>query len=1169
MNTGSSVTHYLPASILDYIRNPSVPDKKEPPFEQQYETCVLFADVSGYTALCEACASKGPGGDEFLARHLNSYFGQLVRIVLKEGGDVFKYAGDALIVVWPPSEEDIVDIARRATQCALDIHTSLNNIKLEKDVELCIKVGVGVGKITIIHVGGVKNRMEYLPTGEPLVQAFNAEHHATKKEAMLSPKMWEKVQEYFPDCILRDDGYAELKESPNNQNLSKRSVYKAVHGTKNLAKNVQDRIGRYVPSAVIPYMLHGDEKWLSEIRKVTVLFVNLGFDESQLINIGAKQANVDKVQNVLSAVQTSVYQFEGSLNKFLMDDKGSTLIAVFGLPPLAHEDDPTRGVRCAIMICDELKKLDHIAHIGVSSGEAFCGVVGSRGRREYSVLGDTVNLSARLMQFAGKKNFSVVVDGKTKVAAQHYIPFVIPESGGSIQVKGKTKPVQIFQPNTTHRLVRRIGPIKFGADYLEIPNDQSFSPDMKKKKGVGKVLSNTWHTFLSGNMYEVSEKQERKELPSDKNHRQHQADFVEELGRVSERKRSPCVGTLPKDFLIQVKAFGGYSTGQTIRHRRQTTNTYHPRKVIVFLPNGNHSEIIPKPDCKTILDLIKQALDDTNDYPINQRYVLTTKVKGKVVELPESMIWMDLLSIDVERIDEHIIFRFQEEVIFDQETDPLSFYKERVLAQLHTFLLTSFGGTIIVTSEMGLGKSHLLNEIIRQIPENVKHLEGHGAPFEYAKKLRTWRGVFMELLQNEITRLQGSSTQNISAIRRELILSKLKLRSISYGNLSAGELAPVLNEVFPILNFEETEITKSLKPEARTQHALNLLVNLMDLFTEKRPQIIVIDDAAYMDPLSWSLVLRITREIPTVFLLIAMRPLNLVNMGAFQSQNREAFDLLIQDVRVTQIQLPQRNHAQIEDMIVETLKETEKITTLSRFDLPQRLKELIVDKCDGNPFISKSVTKELLNQQCITFINGRVHWSPEPLFEIERKKNVLIEGESKNRQMPDHKQNHKQKVVSASNVKLLSRRHHSRDLSNTENVIIDLPVYLPIPSRVHSFLGSMMDRLSILQSMILKTASFLLREKKPLTYDMIKHTCPLNTIPQNTSVEQELSKLVRLKVFEKILPDHPQEIEAHYRFCNSFLKDVAYMRMLGDQKKRFKEKLRQRKKKLTVKNLRS
>lgn len=48
------------------------------------------------------------------------------------------------------------------------------------------------------------------------------------------------------------------------------------------------------------------------------------------------------------AVQESVYEYEGSINKFLMDDKGSTLVAVYGLPPVGHADDPTRGVLAAL-----------------------------------------------------------------------------------------------------------------------------------------------------------------------------------------------------------------------------------------------------------------------------------------------------------------------------------------------------------------------------------------------------------------------------------------------------------------------------------------------------------------------------------------------------------------------------------------------------------------------------------------------------------------------------------------------------------------------------------------------------------------------------------------------------------------------------------------------------
>lgn len=132
----------------------------------------------------------------------------------------------------------------------------------------------------------------------------------------------------------------------------------------------------YVPSAVLPYVNTNDEKWASEIRRITVLFVNLGLKESDL-NAISKDNNkkggddIGIVQKVLNAVQVAVYRYEGSLNKFLMDDKGSTLIAVMGLPPLAHEDDPARGVLAANQIIKSLTKFGLEPAIGITTGMSF------------------------------------------------------------------------------------------------------------------------------------------------------------------------------------------------------------------------------------------------------------------------------------------------------------------------------------------------------------------------------------------------------------------------------------------------------------------------------------------------------------------------------------------------------------------------------------------------------------------------------------------------------------------------------------------------------------------------------------------------------------------------------------------------------------------------------
>ena len=76
----------------------------EVPTREGFATVCLFCDVSGFTKLSEAMAQSGRGA-EGLKTHLNSYFSQMNKIISGNGGDIFKFAGDAMIVLWPPGED--------------------------------------------------------------------------------------------------------------------------------------------------------------------------------------------------------------------------------------------------------------------------------------------------------------------------------------------------------------------------------------------------------------------------------------------------------------------------------------------------------------------------------------------------------------------------------------------------------------------------------------------------------------------------------------------------------------------------------------------------------------------------------------------------------------------------------------------------------------------------------------------------------------------------------------------------------------------------------------------------------------------------------------------------------------------------------------------------------
>src|SRR5512134_3064364 len=99
---------YVPKLIQKrVIANPS---PIEVPVSEDMQAAVLFADISGFTLLTEHLAERGPSGVETLARILNEYFGQLIDIIHDYGGDVVKFAGDAVIAVWPIVSDLPVDM---------------------------------------------------------------------------------------------------------------------------------------------------------------------------------------------------------------------------------------------------------------------------------------------------------------------------------------------------------------------------------------------------------------------------------------------------------------------------------------------------------------------------------------------------------------------------------------------------------------------------------------------------------------------------------------------------------------------------------------------------------------------------------------------------------------------------------------------------------------------------------------------------------------------------------------------------------------------------------------------------------------------------------------------------------------------------------------------------
>jgi ABC-type oligopeptide transport system substrate-binding subunit/class 3 adenylate cyclase len=392
---------------------------------------VLFADISGFTAMTERLAQRGPAGAEELTRLLNAYFGQLIDFVTDYGGDVVKFAGDALIALWPTEgggegdgDEDLATVTRRAAQCSLVVQQHLHAYEAMDGVYLSLRLALGAGEVTVIHLGGVFGRWDFVVTGEPFTQAWEAEHLAQPGDIVLSAQAWALLQETATGQPV-GEGCVRLQSV--GVPLPLRRLMKPTPSAE-----AEAGLRAYIPGAILARLAAGQVGWLAELRHVTVLFVNLPD-----LHEGSPLA---RDQRVIRALQRALYRYEGSLNKLSVDDKGVTLVAALGLPPLAHEDDAMRGVQAALAMQAELRGFGLRGAIGVTTGRAFCGSVGNAQRREYTLIGDVVNLAARLMQAAPE---DVLCDAVTYQAAQARLAFeVLPP----ISVKGKAEPIAIYRP---------------------------------------------------------------------------------------------------------------------------------------------------------------------------------------------------------------------------------------------------------------------------------------------------------------------------------------------------------------------------------------------------------------------------------------------------------------------------------------------------------------------------------------------------------------------------------------------------------------------------------------------------------------------------------------------------------------------------------------------------
>jgi adenylate cyclase len=214
------------------------------------------------------------------------------------------------------------------------------------------------------------------------------------------------------------------------------------------AEVMRNLLNLYVSPEVAREALEHGTKLGGQLVECSVLFSDIrGF--TALSEQMPPEQLIDLLNRYMSRMVDVVIANGGLVNKF----GGDSLLAVFGSPLNPADDHAARAVRAALHMqkalkgfnAEQVKKSQPELEIGIglASGPVVAGNVGGEGRIEYTVIGDSVNLAARLQDLTKQMGRSILASAATVNEAARVMPFAA-EPMNPIEVRGKAEPVEIY-----------------------------------------------------------------------------------------------------------------------------------------------------------------------------------------------------------------------------------------------------------------------------------------------------------------------------------------------------------------------------------------------------------------------------------------------------------------------------------------------------------------------------------------------------------------------------------------------------------------------------------------------------------------------------------------------------------------------------------------------------
>ena len=343
----------------------------------------VLVDISGFTLLSEQLARKGREGAEQISDAIGGSFEAIHLVANLQGGRLLKFGGDAMLF-WFHGEGHAV----RACRAMVKMRRVLDDVgRIElSDAQVTLQMSQGMhsGEFHFFAVGG--SHLEFLVAGPAWTHMVAMEHEAGAGEIVVShdaaallPPAWLGSGKGGGLLLQLDPSEESRAPAPTEETLPIASA--ALEHCLSPAIRAHVRAGGGTP----------------EHRPVTIAFIRFEGADA-LIDRHGPAAAADALHQLATVVQDAALEQDIAFLGSDVDADGGKLILTGGAPTVTGTDEERMLLALRKIVASELPLP---IRVGVHRGAVFAGDIGPRHRRTYTVMGDAVNLAARLMASAG------------------------------------------------------------------------------------------------------------------------------------------------------------------------------------------------------------------------------------------------------------------------------------------------------------------------------------------------------------------------------------------------------------------------------------------------------------------------------------------------------------------------------------------------------------------------------------------------------------------------------------------------------------------------------------------------------------------------------------------------------------------------------------------------